>query len=185
MSYKLSHRYAKSILGLAIEQGKLDVIHNDILLLDKTISGHRDLSLMLKSPVVPADKKLNVMSLIFKDKTDNITWRFIELVIKKGREAQLINFGKSFIEQYNVLKNISKVSITTATIISDTVLNSIKDSLSKVIPGTNLDITTSVDDSLIGGFKLQYGDNLYDASINKKLQNLKTQFLDESYVDKV
>ena len=61
MSYKLSQRYAKSILGLAIEQGKLDAIHKDVLLLDETISGHRDLALMLKSPVIHADKKINVI----------------------------------------------------------------------------------------------------------------------------
>lgn len=185
MSYKLSQRYAKSILGLAIEQGKLDAIHKDVLLLDETISGHRDLALMLKSPVIHADKKLSVMSLIFKDKTDNITWKFIELVISKGREGQLLNFGKSFIEQYNVLKSISKVSITTAAELSDAVIQSIKENLGKVIPETNLEVSTHVDASLIGGFKLQYGDNLYDASIDKKLKNLKTQFLDESYVDKV
>jgi F-type H+-transporting ATPase subunit delta len=185
MSYKLSQRYAKSILGLAIEQGKLDAIHKDVLLLDETISGHRDLALMLKSPVIHADKKINVMSLIFKNKIEDITWQFIELVVKKGREGQLLNFGKSFIEQYNVLKSISKVSITTASELSEVVIQSIKESLEKVIPGTNLEVNTSVDASLIGGFKLQYGDNLYDASIDKKLRNLKTQFLDQSYVDKV
>ena len=129
MSYKLSQRYAKSILGLAIEQGKLDAIHKDVLLLDETISGHRDLALMLKSPVIHADKKINVMSLIFKNKIEDITWQFIELVVKKGREGQLLNFGKSFIEQYNVLKSISKVSITTASELSEVVIQSIKESL--------------------------------------------------------
>jgi F-type H+-transporting ATPase subunit delta len=106
-------------------------------------------------------------------------------VLFRSREGQLLNFGKSFIEQYNVLKSISKVSITTASELSEAVIKSIKESLEKVIPGTNLEVNTSVDASLIGGFKLQYGDNLYDASIDKKLRNLKTQFLDQSYVDKV
>jgi F-type H+-transporting ATPase subunit delta len=185
MSYKLSHRYAKSIIDLSIEQGKLDVVHADILLLDETILTNAELVSMLRSPVIPSDKKLKVMSLIFENKVDIITWKFIELVIKKGRESNLVDFGRSFIDQYNIIKKISKVNITTAVELGENVMESIKQNLAKSLPNVNLQIDAKTDHKLIGGFKLQYGDNLYDATIQKKLKDLRSQFLDESYVEKV
>jgi len=185
MSYKLSHRYAKSIIDLSIEQDKLDTVHADVLLLDKTISTNSELVAMLRSPVIPSDKKLRVMSLVFESKIDAITWKFIELVIKKGRESNLVDFGKSFIDQYNVIKKITKVNITTAFELSENVMETIKQNLAKSLPNVNLQIAAKTDQKLIGGFKLQYGDNLYDATIQKKLKDLHNQFLDESYVDKV
>jgi F-type H+-transporting ATPase subunit delta len=185
MSYKLSHRYAKSIIDLSLEQGKLDNVHLDVLLLDKTISTHSELASMLRSPVINSDKKLRVMSLVFENKIDAITWKFIELVIKKGRESNLVDFGKSFIDQYNEIKKITKVNITTAVELSESMMESIKQNLAKTLPNVNLKIAAKTDQRLIGGFKLQYGDNLYDATIQKKLKDLRSQFLDESYVEKV
>ena len=124
-------------------------MHADVLLLDRTISSNRELIAMLRSPVIPSDKKLSVMSLVFESKVDAITWKFIALVIKKGRESNLVDFGKSFIDQYNVIKNISKVHITTAIELGDHVMEAIKQNLAKSLPNVNLQIAANTDQSLI------------------------------------
>ncbi len=181
-SYKLSLRYAKSLLDLAIEKNILAAVYKDVKLIDETIQSNIDLKIMLKSPVIPNDKKLNVMSLIFKEQIDVITWMYIQLVIKKNREAYLVDFGQCFEDLYNKMNHISKVKITTAQQLSDSVQ---KEIINNVPTKDKLEIENVIDQDIIGGFKLHFGDNLYDASIHKKLKDLKAQFLDESYVDKV
>jgi F-type H+-transporting ATPase subunit delta len=181
-SYKLSLRYAKSLLDFAIEKNSLEPVYNDVKLIDETIHSNSELKAMMKSPVITNDKKVAVLSALFKDKINNITWSYIELVVKKNREAFLIDFGKCFDELYNQLKNISRVKITTATQLSESVQAQIKNS----IPTKNtLEIENVIDAEILGGFKLQFENNMYDASMSKKLKDLKAQFLDESYVDKV
>jgi F-type H+-transporting ATPase subunit delta len=184
-SYKLSHRYAKSLIDLALEKQMLDKIHTDVVLIDATISASRDLVSMLRSPVIPSDKKLAVIEALFKAKVTEFTWAFLELVVKKGRESHLVEFGESFITQYNKLRGISKVAITTAVALDAETLNNLKNSVS-AIPGIGtLEIESKVNEALIGGFMLQYGDKLYDASVSRKLKNLKEQFIDESFVGKI
>ena len=44
-----------------------------------------------------------------------------------------------------------------------------------------IELETAIDDNIIGGFVLQYGDNLFDASISSNLDDLKKRVYDVSY----
>jgi F-type H+-transporting ATPase subunit delta len=54
---KVSNRYAKALLSLAIEQKSLDVCYNDMSALNSSCEENKELALMLKSPIVNSDKK--------------------------------------------------------------------------------------------------------------------------------
>ena len=47
-STKLAYRYAKSIIDLALEKGKLEEVSNDMRLLNETTDKVREFYLMLK-----------------------------------------------------------------------------------------------------------------------------------------
>ncbi|MCP9751320.1 hypothetical protein EGI32_10090 [Ferruginibacter sp. HRS2-29] len=49
----------------------------------------------------------------------------------------------------------------------------------------SIELETGIDESLIGGFKLQLGDTLVDASISRDLQDIKRQFLNNDYIHKL
>ena len=52
---RIATRYAKSLIELAIEQGKLEQVHTDVNTLATAVK-NRDLYLFLKSPIIHADK---------------------------------------------------------------------------------------------------------------------------------
>jgi len=54
---KVATRYAKSLLGLATEQGVADAIDKDMQLIAKTCEATRELSLLLTNPTIKSDKK--------------------------------------------------------------------------------------------------------------------------------
>ncbi len=182
---KLSHRYAKSLLDLAVEMSKLEEVYKDVLYIDECIQASIELKAMLRNPIFTADQKMSVLRSLFAEKSQDITWRFIELVVKKGREKHLVDFGYSFVNQYRELKKIKKVSITTADALSDKTMQSLKNLVSTFQREGSIEIEEKLDPSIIGGFKLQYEDQLYDASISKHLTELSKQLYDESYIDKV
>src|SRR5438552_18976667 len=111
---KLAGRYAKSLIDLAREKNKLEEINNDMRLFDSVVKSSRDFLLMLRNPIIHADKKIKIVEEIFKDKLNTITLSFFTLVIRKGREAHLPGIAEGFIEQYNKLKRILRVKVTTA-----------------------------------------------------------------------
>ena len=113
-SHRIEGRYAKSLIQLAQENGKLDEVYNDMKSIDGIFEGSRDLKLMFRSPIIPYDKKLNVVKALLEGKVNDLVFRFLTLMITKGREKYFHGMVRSFIEQYNVIKGITPVTITSA-----------------------------------------------------------------------
>ena len=61
--HRIASRYAKSLIELAIDQNKLDVVTKDVEQFQAHMKS-RDLYLLLKSPIVHADKKKHILKLI-------------------------------------------------------------------------------------------------------------------------
>ncbi|HUR31522.1 MAG TPA: ATP synthase F1 subunit delta [Saprospiraceae bacterium] len=180
-TYRIASRYAKSLIDLAIEQGKLDRILEDITAFVNATK-NRDLILLLKSPLVKPDKKEKVMDALFKDKIDPLTHSFMQIIIRKGRESQLPEIAQEFINQYREIKGISIVNVVSAEPLSNETIESIRKKLidSKLTHG-NIEFSTSVDKELIGGFVISFEDKLYDASVKHQLDEMRKQFSGKDY----
>lgn len=64
---RIASRYAKSLIGLATEQGNLDKVYEDVQTIYDTAIHSHDLVAMLRSPLVTADTKNSVLTSVFKD----------------------------------------------------------------------------------------------------------------------
>ncbi len=178
---KIAARYAKSLIDLAHEKGNLSTVVEDMTAFDE-ITDNRDFYLLLKSPIVSRDKKLSVFSALFDGKVDELTQAFLTILVKKGRENFLPEIADEFLHQYKVMNHVSEVKLTTATKMSDAQLEKIKQTLlASEVTDQKVDITTAVDESLIGGFIVEIGDKLYDASVAHKIAELKKSFSGNDY----
>jgi len=183
---RLAARYAKSLLDLAIEQNSLEVTLKDMQLLDGICKESRDLVNMLRSPIINADKKAEILKAIVGSRVGTLTNAFAILLVNKGREGVLAEIAQAFIEQYRELKNIKTVKLTTAHPVQDNVKQVIlKQITGSLAANTSVELQTEVDPEIIGGFVLEMDDKLYDASVSRDLKDLKAQFLDDSYVSKL
>lgn len=174
---RVAARYAKSLLDLAQDQNKLEVIKSDVENLQEML-GNRDFYLLMKSPIVSPAKKKSILESIFSAaKLDEMTTAFGRILISKGRESNLPEIVTAFQQQYKALKNITGVRITSATALDPTELHDIKAKLlASDSTGQDLDIETAVDPSLIGGFVLEYNGKVYDASVAHKLKEIRKEF---------
>jgi len=180
-SQRIASRYAKSLLDLARESNNLDAVYSDMTSLQEAVK-NRDLYLMLKSPIINAKKKTDIVQKIFGESFDKMSNGFLNIIISKGRESYLPEIAREFIVQYNEFKSISTAVLTSATPLSEASLNSIKAKLlASNITNESVEIETKVDPNILGGFIIEIGDKLYDASVAHKLETLKKQFTGNSY----
>ena len=182
---RLASRYAKSLLDLAIERNILEDIYKDTKYLSALCSQSKEFLNVLKSPVIQGEKKKAIIAAVVKPNVQELTTLFVNLLITKGREKDLADIAEAFEGLYNELKGISKVKLTTAVAVSDEVKNTI---IAKVQAGQNLktiDLETVVDEKILGGFVLEFNNNLFDASIAKELKNIKKQFEGNIYVPSI
>jgi len=156
-----------------------------MLYLQQLTKESRDFLNLLRSPVVKSDAKTKVVNAVTAGKISDLTKAFTTLLIAKTREAVLPEVITSFIQQYKSQKNIHTVKLTTATPVSDAVKNAIVAQVKATSNMQNIEVEEKVDPAIIGGFVLQAGDKLIDASISYDLKNIARQFENNDFIYKV
>lgn len=182
---RLASRYAKSLLGLAVEKGQLEQVNKDMLYLQQVTNSSRDFINLLRSPVVSADKKQSIIDAVTHGQIGELTAAFTRLLVSKGREGELPEIITAFIKQYKDEKGIYTVKLTTATQVSEEVKNRIVEQVKNTSDMKNIELETVIDPNIIGGFVLQAGDKLVDASIAYDLKEISRQFENNDFIYKV
>lgn len=181
---RLAKVYAKSLLDLSLETSTVDAVMKDMQLIQQICEANRDFVLMLKSPIIKGDKKGTILDEVFKDKLDNITYSFVQLLAKKGRANYLPEMTKAFTRLYKEEHKIKEVSITTAQELSAGQIAKIEQQIKQEMKEGSVEISTVVNPDIIGGIIIEVDDRLYDASVKKKLNDIKIQFLENEYIPK-
>ena len=169
---RLAGRYAKSLLDLAIEQNLVAAVYADMKWLNSVCKSNPDFVAVLSSPIIKADKKQVILKAVTDGRVSTLTGSFIDLLVRKTREQNLHEIVNAFIDQYNTLNNIQKVKITTASPLTDALKEEIMKNVKAAIPSKTFEIETAVKDELIGGFTVETGGQLVDASILRDLKDI-------------
>lgn len=171
-SHRASVRYAKSVIELAQEQKSLEKVKEDMLLIIKTIHENRELGVVLKNPIVPADKKKAILKALFEKRVQPLTYKTFELIVSKSRESILDEIAIEFINEYNTLKGIVVATVITPYKLEGKQRNEITKIVADITK-MKVELTEVLDESLIGGFVLKIGDKQIDESVKSKLANIQ------------
>lgn len=182
---RLAQRYAKSLIDISKEMNQLDAVRTDVLLMQQIMKQSREFVVMLNSPVIKADKKYKIIKAVTNGKVSQIFDTFLRLLCNKSREANLPGIITSFIRQYNKINNLHTARLTTATPISEELVQSFVDKIKHSSSLENLTLETAVDEQLIGGFVLEMEGKLIDASILRDLNDVKKQFANNDYMHRL
>ena len=182
---RLATRYAKSLIDLAIEKDQLENVFADMKWLQALCKASREFVVMLRSPVIKADKKEKVVEAVTTGNVGEMTKGFIRLMIRKSRESFLPEVINAYITQYKVNKNIQTVHLTTASVLSQELKDTIVKKINAASDMPNIELETIVNADLIGGFVLQAGDKLVDASISYNLKKIAKQFENNDFIYKI
>lgn len=182
---RLAGRYAKSLMDLATEQNSIDAVCADMKWMQKVCKSNPDFVAVLRSPIIKSDKKGIIINAVTTGNVGTLSAAFIQLLVRKTRESNLPEIVDAFIDQFNALRNIRKVKITTASPISDALKESIMANVKANVKASDFEVETAVKDELIGGFLLETGGQLVDASILRDLKDIRKNFLNNDYIHKL
>ena len=174
--FRVLHRYATSLLETALEKNNLETISSDIDLLVNTMEKSRQLQMMLDSPVVRPELKLNILKEIFSNKVSKESIDFIEFIVSKKRENLLEEIGRRFLQLKDEHLGIANVVVTTSVEFSNEQKEVLQKKMENILT-KKVRLKFKTDSDLVGGFIAKVDDTLYDASIKHQLELLKKQFL--------
>lgn len=178
---RVASRYAKSFIDLTIQLGVLEEAYADMKFILDVCKSNHDFVVFLKSPVIKTDKKQAVLKEIFNGKLNKVTDTYVQLIADKKREIYLVEIASEFINQYKENKKILTAVITTANGIDDVIRKQVMD----IVKGTGnseVVLEEKINKDIIGGFIVRVGDKQVDASIARKLNNLRLNFKENPFV---
>ncbi len=182
---RLAARYAKSLVDLATQQNQLEAVYQDMQYLRELCKMSPAFVAAIKSPVIKSDKKLKILEGVSEGKVSPLTAAFNKLLVNKTREEYLPEIINAVIELYNSIKGIHRVKLATATELSSELKQAIIDKLKAETSLKNIELETVVKEDLIGGFVLEYDNNLVDASVARDLRDIKKQFSENIYIQQI
>ncbi|MBP5395519.1 MAG: ATP synthase F1 subunit delta [Bacteroidales bacterium] len=177
---KLAARYAKALFDFAKERNEVEEISRDIMLIDDTFDNNPELRFTFNSPIVHSDKKAAILRDLFESRVSEPSFRYLMLILRKGRELQLDTICSEYVKIYKVSKNIVTMDVYTAQPMDSETLEKLKAKLAGVTQA-NIEAVEHVDPSLIGGIVVKYGDYMVDASIRQSISKLQRELTDKSY----
>jgi F-type H+-transporting ATPase subunit delta len=169
----ISDRYASALYDLASEKKLVDVVLDDLLFIQSIIKNNKDLKLVIKSPLIKSNDKLEILQNILKSKKPNeLSSTFLKVLSKNKRFQKTVDIISQF-KNINAQKRGDVLAdITSAEKLSSEQQDNIKEQL-RTILGDKLSLSYKVDEQIIGGLIIKVGSKMIDTSLSNKINKLK------------
>lgn len=170
---EVSESYAKALVELADEKGKLELVHADVDAISMLLQTNLKLTQLIMNPVVEADKKRAVLAKIGKEAGFNqYTNNFLNLLVQKDRLSILEEICEEFEELYCKLTDTQVATLRSAVKLEQEQQFLIASKLQELTGSKNIKLKPTIDTSLIAGFIVEYGSSQIDLSVRGQLEKV-------------
>lgn len=167
----ISVRYARALLKSAVQTKCDDQVYSDMATLAKSFVDVPQLRTTINNPTISQESKRQLLVTACGPSATQLTKRFVDLVLKEGRESFMVFIASSYITLYRKQKNIIHGRLITATTVSPETEQKMRSIVESKTQGT-VEFLTEVNPDIIGGFILEYDTYRMDASVQSQLRNI-------------
>ncbi|MCG9129616.1 ATP synthase F1 subunit delta [Candidatus Poribacteria bacterium] len=171
---RVAKPYARALYEAAVEQEELDSTVSDIDQIRELTEESDEFSEFITTPLLSPQFKSDTFQQLFVDHLNPLTINFLKLLAQKQRERYLVAIIDVFSAIVDEAAGRIVAKVKTATPISQEQEQRLIEQLS-TYSGKQVRLETETDENIQGGFVVQLGDTVFDASIATQLQRLKQQ----------
>ena len=177
-SSETANRYALALYELAEENSELQVVERDAKELLVIYNTSDDLKNFLMNPTQSQSNQLEVLNKITNEMNlSKLVKNFLSILITKRRIFFLNNIFLNFLSLVSKKKGELKASLISSKNLTNEEIKNLNTELSKVME-TSVSLNYKVDETLIGGLKMQIGSLMVDTSLKNKLKKYEQIMLE-------
>lgn len=157
------------------EQDKTDILKN-LEIVSEIIKSSDNLRTVLNSPAISTEKKIEIIDEVFKIEITQTTLNFLKLLAEKKRFNEFEYIVQAYKDALDKINRIQKVTVISAIELTEEYKKLIIEKLGNKL-NKNIHADWQTDESIIGGLVINIDDNVIDASIKFKLENLSKNII--------
>lgn len=165
--------YARSLFEVARDAGSLDTVREQLGEIADALDGNRDLTIFFFSPYFSGDEKKNGLHRLVTG-ADATLVNFLELLIENHRLPAIFRIRRSLDRLWEEENKLLPVQVTTAIELDAQVVEELGRKIGEQT-GRRVQLSSTVDPEILGGIVLRVGNNILDASIRNRLDQLRRQ----------
>lgn len=165
----IARPYAKALFGLAQEKNQTESWLSGLQQLASVVQQQKVVSLIEQPDIGAVEKAAMLVELVGLNDTN--LKNFVSVLAEQKRLQVLPEVYAQYQDLTLALNHTQRAVISSAYALTDAQLADLTANLQKRF-GSNLEVTTQVDSGLIGGVKVEVGDQVLDLSLQGKLNAL-------------
>jgi len=165
----LAKRYAKALFSIAKENRRLDEMREELSFLVRALLPEEELAGFWRNPLASFLLKKEILEgTLGRIEVDRFTRAFILQLLEKGRLGQLPDILKEYDLLVAASRKALEVKATSARELSGDTLERLRIVLEKKL-GRRVNFVSEIDESVVGGVRLQFDDYVYDGTVASRL----------------
>lgn len=170
----ISVRYARALLKASLEAKLEDKVYSEMQTLSESYINVPDFRFTIDNPMFSKERKKKLFEIAFGGDPCKLTKIFIDLVLKEDRENMMQFIANSYITLYRKNKNLVRAKLLTATAVSPSTEQRLKQLVESKTNGI-VEFETEVKPEILGGFIIEYDTYRMDVSVKTKLNSILSQ----------
>ena len=168
---EIARVYAEALFEVAKEKGKLDEIREQLGQFADALEQSHEMQVYFFSPYFSSAEKKEGIGRVLSGADEELV-NFLELLAEKHRVPVIFRIRRQFDELWKRENKKIDVTVTSATELDPEVVKQIGKEIEEQT-GQSVELSSRVDDSILGGLVLQVGNMVLDASIRNRLEKLR------------
>ncbi|HWC08497.1 MAG TPA: ATP synthase F1 subunit delta [Solirubrobacterales bacterium] len=163
--------YAEALFEAGKDKGKLDFLQSQLAQFTDAVDRNRDLQVFLFSPYLSSADKVEGLRRAISDAEPELL-NFLGLLVEKHRMPEIFRIRREFDELWKKENRRLDVTVISAVELDQAVVEKIGLEVERQT-GEAVELSSRVDDEILGGIVLQVGNMVLDASIRSRLEKLR------------
>lgn len=163
--------YAEALFEAGKDRGKLDALQSQLGQFVDAVDRSRDLQVFLFSPYLSTADKKEGLERAVSGAEPELT-NFLELLVEKHRMPEIFRIRREFEELWKKENRRLDVTVVSAVELDQAIVDKIGQEVERQT-GEAVELSSRVDDGILGGIVLQVGNMVLDASIRSRLEKLR------------
>lgn len=163
--------YAEALFAAGEDKGKINELQEQLAQFADAVDADRELQVFLFSPYLSSNDKVEGLRRAVTGAEPEFA-NFLELLVEKGRMPEVFRIRREYDELWKKANRRLDVTVTSAIELDPGVVGKIGEEVERQT-GEKVELSSEVDDGILGGIVLRVGNMVLDASIRTRLEKLR------------